>query len=171
MKPIKFLIGSLVLAAVATMAVVLIGPASAAGNFGHSLGLAGSFQQPPQEIEGCPEGYVCLTVEEYAALIKGKKSCEQLYTPTSTSTQPPEVTPTPEVTVTPTPEVTVTPTPTPEVRTPPDNCGRDHDHDCGHGNDGDQLDNDNPHGGPSKGTPGDGQDVEHGGNKGGRFNK
>ena len=169
MKPVKLLVGSLVLAAVATMAVVLIGPASAAGNFGHSLGLAGSFQQPPQEIEGCPEGYVCLTVEEYAALIKGKKSCEQLYTPTSTSTQPPEVTPTPEVTVTPTPSVT--PTPTPEVRTPPDNCGRDHDHDCGHGNDGDQLDNDNPHGGPSKGTPGDGQDVEHGGNKGGRFNK
>ena len=167
MKPVKFLVGSLVLAAVAIMAVVLIGPASAAGSFGHSLGLAGSFQ--PQEVEGCPEGYVCLTVEEYAALIEGKESCEELYTPTPTSTQPPEVTSTPEVTVTPTPEVT--PTPTPEVRTPPDNCGRDHEHDCGHGNDGDQLDNDNPHGGPSKGVPGSGRDEEQGGTKGGRHDK
>ena len=67
-------------------------------------------------VEGCPEGYVCVTVEEYE-LHWDVCPVDPNFTPTVTDT------PTDEPTVTPTPEVTPTPTddPTDEPRV---NCNQ-----------------------------------------------
>ena len=52
------------------------------------------------EVEDCPEGYVCLTVEQYDTLLADAAICELL--PTFTPISTPGVTPTPEITPTPT---------------------------------------------------------------------
>ncbi len=95
--------------------------------------------------------------------------CNECVIPTvPTVTIEPTTTPGVEPTSTPGIDPTVTPEPT---TAPKANCGQNKDHDCGHGNDGDQSDNDNPHGGPSQGQPGSGRDEEQGGTRGGRNDK
>ena len=118
--------------------------------------------------------YISASGEADDGLLSGNE-CDPVVTileteipPDPTNTPPP--TNTPELTNTPDPTDTPEPTSTPNIPKR-DNCGREHEHDCGHGNDGDQLDNDNPHGGPSKGKPGNGKDEEQGGTRGGRHNK
>lgn len=98
MKLVRFLEITLGVAIVLLFIGVFIGPANAAagGPFAGQV-----FGSAPVE---CPEGYVCLTEIEYAALVADAESCELLPTFTPTATEPPKETPTPPVDPTPTPE-------------------------------------------------------------------
>ncbi len=94
MKLVRFLEITLGVAIVLLFFGVFIGPANAAGGFINPLeGFVG------QQVEGCPEGYVCLTETEYQDLLDHYDFCPVTFvetpTPTSTPTPPPEETPTP----------------------------------------------------------------------------